>query len=349
MTKYVFLERRDSWGEIDYRMSRRWEVQRKPYVSSLPFQFECNLRTSVQSSDGSPYSPSYGQWIISRRGMQSTINRSYDKLVNQVGDSSTWANNMLEYTGTTDMIVGRVSQLTRFANALRKGDFSKAAKSLKLDNPPKGYRGKKNRSPKDFGDAFLEWHFGWEPLINDIGQSVETLQKTDFGLRQIRSSVLEQYQENHRFESGDSYIRDEQQGTLQVKMGISARISNPNAFLANRMGFVNPLSVAWEAVPFSFVVDWFANVGQCLSSFSDFVGVEITDSFTTTFQRGNRYWKNVTGSSPGFPSVTYTFGSFGVICERQPFVSGPSLEVKPFKGLSLTRAATAISLLVKAL
>lgn len=42
----------------------------------------------------------------------------------------------------------------------------------------------------------------------------------------------------------------------------------------SRLGFLNPAALAWELVPYSFVVDWFINVGEVLQNLDAFVGVK---------------------------------------------------------------------------
>lgn len=349
MTKVVSITRRNSWGDEIYKLYRAWEVQKPPYKVALPFTSETTYLTST-ASYGTNYSPSYGQWVIGRGSFSHAGNLAYEKIVEQFGAQATWANNLAEASGAIDMVAARAGQLTRFANKLRKGDLVGAAKVLEMPGPPKSLRGKKGRA-KSFADQFLEFHFGWEPAIQDMGAAVEVLDQTDFGVLDLKGRQTEPYNDYHRFNADQwSFTKNYEEGTLSVLIGVRARVINPNAFLANRMGFVNPASVAWEAVPYSFVVDWFANVGQVIASYSDFVGVSIENSYTTTFQRGTRIYQEVS-SYPPDPRWDYSksFTSVGVFCQRVPYIQGPKLEVKPFKGFSSTRGVTAISLLVQKL
>jgi hypothetical protein len=99
-------------------------------------------------------------------------------------------------------------------------------------------------------------------------------------------------------------------------------------------------------VPFSFVADWFGNVGQVLASMTDFVGLSVKNPYNTTFQQGDRHYENTTSGQFG---RTSTFHSTVAYCVRGKLLAGPVLKLKPFKGFSVIRAATAISLLVQTL
>jgi hypothetical protein len=133
-------------------------------------------------------------------------------------------------------------------------------------------------------------------------------------------------------------------------MGAVVSVSNPNLAIANQMGFVNPLSVAWEAVPFSFVVDWFSNVGQCLSAMTDFVGFNIERSYTTVFVSLTGEYLDVADVPNRWDLSSYNLNvNQGVTVTRSTGITGPVLKRTPFKGMSVSRGATAISLLVQQL
>jgi hypothetical protein len=69
-------------------------------------------------------------------------------------------------------------------------------------------------------------------------------------------------------------------GTVKrgVEVGVGYAIADQTRFDLERLGLVNPLAVAWELVPLSFVFDWFLPVGDMLSA--------LTIGFGTTFKTG---------------------------------------------------------------
>jgi len=347
MSKVSITNRKDRYGVQTYEKYRVWEVQPKPYKAPLPFTFRERYRTMLSFHGLDEWSEQ--NLGPDKRDPVSAFNKCYDKLKGQLGESSTWANNLVEGRQSLDMLTGRLNQVGSFANALRKGQFSRAANILKLAKTPRGVS-----SSKSYGNNFLEYHFGWEPLVQDIGGAMDVLQSTDFGGQRLFATVRERFSFYNRYEtdwlSEKAYDIVNENGTIQVKMGCIATVSNANAFLANQLGFVNPAAVLWEAVPYSFVVDWFANVGQCLSSFTDFVGVTLEFPYTTVFQRGTRNHYMYQPANPGWTFAEYkTSAGSSVFCNRYPYIQGPRLEVKPFKGFSFTRGVTAVSLLLQKL
>lgn len=342
MTKVRSEIQRDVWGTQIYDMYRSWEVQRKPYTKALPYQYRQRWRSACYSTRVPFSDQNLGPDALSTTNC---ANNCYSKFKAQLGETSTWANNLLEARDSIDMIVSRATQLLKFTNSLRKGHFGAAANVLT------GSKGPKKRRPlpvreraKTPANTWLEYHFGWSPLIQDIHSAMETLTSTDFGGQKLQARCTEPFAIYNRVNS-NGWVVQNQYGSLSVKMGAHALVSNPNAFLANQVGLLNPLSVAWEAVPFSFVVDWFTNVGDVLASMTDFVGVTLSNQYTTTFQRGTLDYVSLTITPPRFD---HTSGE-SVYCGRVASISGPTLAVKPFKGFSVTRAATAISLLLQSL
>lgn len=129
---------------------------------------------------------------------------------------------------------------------------------------------KRPRSYKDFyqwmANGWLQWQYGWKPLINDV------YEVCDQASRDIRKALTEvKARATIPLGGGDvvsrtvnsvpvSYVRDgkgKQSCTLQVTLEM--RNVDPGQWSS-----LNPLSLGWEIIPYSFVVDWFYNVGSFL-------------------------------------------------------------------------------------
>jgi hypothetical protein len=84
-----------------------------------------------------------------------------------------------------------------------------------------------------------------------------------------------------------------------------ARISNETLANASSIGILNPLQIAWELVPYSFVVDWFMPVGSFLETLTDTAGLtfvsgvrtdRVVSQFNSTYTPPNSGYPNWDGS-----------------------------------------------------
>jgi hypothetical protein len=264
--------------------------------------------------------------------------------VAQLGDASQWGVNLAEYNQSVGMVVNRATQLFRFTKKLNRFDFVGAGKELGLGKVPKGVR----RKSKALANNWLEYHFGWEPLVKDIGAAVEQLQSPGPKDKKIvaKATLHDQFTDHP---AGSSPLWTDDKYTMKTRISARISVSNPNLYLANQMGFVNPLSVAWELVPFSFVVDWFGNVGDVLSSMTDFVGLDVQSAQWTYLS--DNFRKRWSPYARGFDDLPAPFGatyrSVYVVRRTGAALPGPTLAIKPFRGFSPARGATAISLLLQ--
>jgi hypothetical protein len=76
----------------------------------------------------------------------------------------------------------------------------------------------------------------------------------------------------------------------------------------NIWGLTQPVEAIWELVPFSFIVDWFFNVGETLAAFTPNYGIESLASWytvvDTAYQRHSRFNDNF--NKPDGPSAYCT-------------------------------------------
>lgn len=253
-----------------------WYRQKVPFDRPLAFTMDMrSVELFYDTRSGSNYrdvtsAPSYVSNDVSWR---TSTNKAYAKFVDAIGEQSQWANNVYEMRHAGGVILDSATRLLAFSRAVRKLDARGAAKALGLDK-----RSVSLHKNNTFSQNWLRYHFGWEPLIKDIHAATDSF-CYNFDPKQIKGRG--QYLTKELGQSGDinstSFYHRVTNRRTACLMRSEVRVTNPNLFLAKQLGLINPASIAWEAVPFSFVVDWFANVGQVLSAITDLYGVTLVN------------------------------------------------------------------------
>jgi hypothetical protein len=134
-----------------------------------------------------------------------------------------------------------------------------------------------------------------------------------------------------------------------VKYGIESPLT---VFLA-QSGFTNPVNLAWEILPYSFVIDWLLPIGPYLETLSAWHGTAFAGGFKTQFTRQNInasiYYEKV--PDPPNPN-NYTRSGRGeydrewIVHDRGKLLVAPSLNFPTFKNpFSVKHALNALALL----
>jgi len=235
-------------------------------------------------------------------------NLSYERLRGSMGSNAQLGMNLAEYRQSMSMMQNRLIQLAGFSRSVMKRDFLGALNALgykpgtvpmreKVPGPNRHATGTRRvvtpgvmSSSRKLSDIWLEFSFGWKPLIGDIYAAVDHLQNPIKAVRLRGSASASQIKKSEQGSQKDWY---NQGWTMQSivgkrysKQGCTVTISNPNQYLANQLGLTNPALIAWELIQFSFVVDWFANVGEFLSQGTDFLGVTVTNPWAVWGTQG---------------------------------------------------------------
>jgi hypothetical protein len=252
------------------------------------------------------------------------------------------------------MIAARAGQLTSAIRAFKAGNVGKLEQALRLNRQSdrrkvRRENGEIRVGSKTGANAWLELHFGWVPLCQDIFNAVQVLSSNPPANRvkataRYTELVKESfppttYPINWAGISGNAVY-----GAL---VQADVYVSNPNLALANQLGLVNPATVAWELVPFSFLVDWFYPVGAFLDSFSDLLGYKIEYPMTTTLRKVDFVQRNVDQPSASSSRRDQRLLQNAVRVKRTLGIPPYVLRTVPFKGFSVARGATAISLVIQ--
>lgn len=280
-------------------------------------------------------------------------NHAFGKLTSELGERSLMLVSFLERRKSMLMIASRARQLLGFANALRKGRIRQALFELKTPEArilaKRGWRPK----AKDFAGQYSEAYFGWQPLMYDIANAIDVFQRPiPLGRITVRGRRIIADRDFNQYYYTSGILRERHWGKSKTKIyctaGCSVHVDNPNLWLANQLGFTNLLGTAWDAIPFSFVVDWFFNVEQFLGSFTAFHGLTVIDPWHTIAGKGESDYNRWTSWPP-----LGQYGSMKIVRDMayvyRQAGSLPSVTLRrlPPWDLSPRRALAAISLLIQ--
>lgn len=286
-------------------------------------------------------------------------NLAYERLRSQAMDTAGWAENLAQINQTRDLFNKRAVQLYRIANAARKGRFQDAARHAGLLEKYDRKTGRRLLSEKSGSKRasgfFLEYEYGIKPLVSDLQETLKILTSASPS-KQVRgkasSRIAKSTGAGGGFGSNPRCTYTERtiyEGWLELTLRANCVVTSPNLLLANQLGLID-LALPWKLVPFSFVVDWFINVEQVASSLTDWYGVTLQHPHVSEFSRGQYYYNYhqlANYYSGALEGLLIKRDKEYVDFNRTMGIPGPSLVVKPFKGLSINRGLQAVALIVQ--
>lgn len=289
---------------VPYDYLRIGANQKPPYVDTA-------LYVHIgRALSGGPVDAS--SWAISPGSSEDVViatNEARARFVGKLGDSSSFGATLTtELRSSWNTVSGGITRALLAANAVRRGRLSEAAKILRV-NPPvetsrtvvRRYRRRNGtyykkqvtrryitlpdgRSAlKRAGSEWLWYSYGVKPLCQDIYNGMDVLTReppstkvTGSGYSASNLNVGGFYETRYVFKAG-------------VRIQAHVRVDNPNLWLANQLGLINPVQMFVEGVRLSFVVDWFSNLSQVIMQMTDFAGLKIERPCTTTVGVGQIY------------------------------------------------------------
>lgn len=293
----------------------------------------------------------------------SVNNRLYSKLQEELmGKTGELMTSTVEWKTSLDMITGRARTIYGAYLAVRRFQFKKAAQLLNIATPSK-FKNLSRKAARKKGlsptGIWLEYWMGWAPLMGDIGLAIETISEwSPVPKRHFSVGVVHEDRKVKKIQSSPVYTYPGYRWTnIELSFMYNCKLSaygdveviNHNLHLANKMGFTNPVLTFWQLIPFSFIAEWLVNVGQVLGSFTDFVGLVFTNTGTAQRIGVTATARGVTwdGWSSGSVVPVNQDGIADLVDRRPGSLPSPRLEARILDRLSLTRAATSISLLVE--
>lgn len=304
-------------GGIWRHCSRRWKkVVTPPSTCSNNYcaasQLQQDMGSWIEQYDYNAwYERSSGTvWnsVLSEASVQDAIAET---------QSESAAKSFKDYDALTDAL--QFKQLARdfsggtetFRTHLRKflGDHSTSDLKKAYKVAPKDLLRSAEKGLRKIGKAWLVYRYLVMPLIysmKDIQQVLQRWQTTiDKASRQIEPTILS-------YNPPSLYILASQTGSIRITSTVACKYSSDNMARAARVS-INPFITAWELIPYSFVVDWFVNVGDWVTNtFSaDFansaaactaVQVTKTTTYTAVWTRNSTVYPTEVDASTPVPA-----------------------------------------------
>jgi len=154
----------------------------------------------------------------------------------------------------------------------------------------------------------LEIQYGWRPLIDDVYDGAVWLAAKLQKPMVHRLSTRLQRTATVDLRPDVLYSYKNQQ--VSVRKQIVAYFSEGKADTS--LNLMNPAEVAWELLPWSFVVDWFIPIGEYLQARG--VASSVSGTFVTTTKTQAKFWgRNVNmGSYASCNEVTWIWDFLGI-------------------------------------
>lgn len=227
-------------------------------------------------------------------------------------------------------------------------------------------RGKKNtvkrqkKAMRDIADLWLQARYGWMPVIYDVQGSMRSfsepyhLRNTSRGTSTIERSGDGQVVGSWRGTYGYSYSWKQ---VTTYRSGIMyENLQDLGAMYSSRLGLsiTDALTVPWELVTLSFVVDWFIDIGDWLRAITPKPGTRTLASWlvvegTTEINLSNPFvactQSGWTGSASGEPfkivnfkksrsaGATPTIPGYGPGLSTKRSIDSAALAFQQLKGL----------------
>jgi hypothetical protein len=253
------------WGQVEEQplVARRYQVdsEGKVFLDVVDtFWMSRNL--------ADPYAWSISDSLYARAG--NNVNRVDTELLAKLskrrdGVQAQFGASIGEARQTAELLSDVVIPPVKALIYLRKGNVEGALQELGI---------RRKYGTKSLANLWLEYQYGIVPLLNDVYSAHQVLSKK---VAEPMTITVKHSRTVSESSSGDWGERE-----TSVRNGIGVTCRYEPSILSNldSMGLLNPLSVAWELVPFSFVVDWFIPIGNTLTS--------LTASADLHFERGYR-------------------------------------------------------------
>lgn len=295
------------WNEVPFGPSGHIVYSGSDFVGSLPLPsapvFDVTVKNRAQKKladrAGLEIS-SIPQDIVQFRQMQKLIGSNFFNLANSYkalkrGDINSAVEHLLS---NKPKRAQRGVVRTSSGSFLVEGRFIRTRNGKVLKVRDEQSIETLSSSTASIATKWLELQYGWKPALMDIHTLLQAnanfVVNSEVEKRIRVSAENDKILEDEIASYGDSTVAvDTSVKNVKTVLSTYSRCSIVLRYkLADRLksflsqtGFTSPVSLAYEILPWSFVLDWALPIGPYLQSFSDFEGMEFKGGSSTNFVR----------------------------------------------------------------
>jgi hypothetical protein len=220
---------------------------------------------TLEQPSSMPYS--FGNVIHDPAGWETAIGRAMDQVKDQ---KINFAQSVAERMQVANLVGDTARRIALAMKSIRRGDVAGVRKALGL------HGNKRSKYPSVLtGNVATDWlsfQYGWKPLLADVKGAAEYLAE-----RELKHPLRIKVRAKYKSSSPPAIAYNDVIGCTNAALWafeprqtttsciLEFNVENDFQRQAARLGVSDPLTLAWELVPYSFVVDWFLPIGDFLN------------------------------------------------------------------------------------
>jgi len=137
---------------------------------------------------------------------------------------------------------------------------------------------------KTIANSWLEFTYGWKPLANSLYESLNQVYSRAGGSFSVEGKATEVVTTQNYIKAssvGQWSKSSKGRQSVRVKMGLVFTPQHGRMDQVARLTSLNPVSIAWELVPYSFCVDWLIDIGGFLRDMETYIVMSLSPSGTS--------------------------------------------------------------------
>jgi hypothetical protein len=270
---------------------------------------------------------------------------------------------------TANMVLQTAKDLGAALLQVKRGDMKGAARTLgvayrnvaakkrtrgRVTPYGQAFRPPKQKNATTVQDRWLELQYGWLPLLSDAYGGIAKLHEFADrpNITTLTTKKTLRWNKTTKVNFEGILANRQDKGFYTRKIVYYFSVSNQAYQDLASMGITNPLYVAWEVVPYSFVVDWFLPIGQFLDTLDATIGLTFLKGCKTSFKK-YAIGYNIKGAGvPGGPGSKNYADAWAkrrfVECRRETLGSFPLPHLPSFdRRIRNMRVANGLALILQ--